>query len=70
MSKLIGDSVIRPASSIEKGKDDGDYTLVDLSPDETLVEFQEDSQANPTNWSFVSFHLQFAEANPILTDIE
>ncbi|KAJ5553359.1 major facilitator superfamily domain-containing protein [Penicillium frequentans] len=52
MSKLIGDSVIRPASSMEKEKDDGDYTLVDLSPDETLVEFQEDSQANPTNWSF------------------
>lgn len=70
MSKLIGDSVIRPASLMEKERDDGDYTLFDLSPDETLVEFQEGSQANPSNWSFVSYRLQFAEANPILMVIE
>ncbi|KAJ5664174.1 MFS multidrug transporter [Penicillium longicatenatum] len=48
----FADSVIKSASSMEKEKNDGDYTLVDLSPHETLVEFQEDSQANPNNWSF------------------
>lgn len=56
MSKLIGDSVIKSTPSMEKEKDNGDYTLVDLSPHETLVEFQEDSQADPNNWSFVSYH--------------
>jgi hypothetical protein len=70
MSKLIAGSVIKSASSMEKEKNDGDYTLVDLSPHETLVEFQEDSQANPNNWSFVSYYILFAKKTPILTDIE
>ena len=58
MSKPIGDSVIKSTPSMEKEKDNGDYTLVDLSPHETLVEFQEDSQADPNNWSFVRYHSQ------------
>ena len=33
---------------------DDDYTLVQLSAEETLVEFSEGSKANPVNWNFVS----------------
>ncbi|KAJ5627952.1 major facilitator superfamily domain-containing protein [Penicillium lividum] len=66
MSSFIGDSVLgqvmntfsagkMPIATIcdeKKEKTNGDYTLVELSPDETLVGFQEDSPANPNNWSF------------------
>lgn len=31
-----------------------DYTLVALSPQETLVEFSNDSSADPNNWTLVS----------------
>ncbi|KAJ6109379.1 MFS multidrug transporter [Penicillium sp. IBT 16267x] len=56
MSNSIADSFGKKSTpSIcpkQKEKHDGDYTLVDLSPHETLVEFQENSRANPNNWSF------------------
>ena len=32
-----------------------DYILVELSPQETLVEFSNDSSADPNNWTLVSF---------------
>lgn len=32
-----------------------DYTLVELSPQETLVEFSDDSSADPNNWTLVSW---------------
>lgn len=31
-----------------------DYTLVELSPQETLVVFSDDSIVNPDNWTLVS----------------
>ncbi|KAJ5166958.1 major facilitator superfamily domain-containing protein [Penicillium canariense] len=44
--KTISNS-IKPTTSARK---DENYTLVDLSSEETLVEFSEDSTADPTNW--------------------
>ncbi|KAJ5578234.1 uncharacterized protein N7459_007198 [Penicillium hispanicum] len=39
--------------ALEKKLEEGeDYTLVEISSHETLVEFQEGSAANPNNWSF------------------
>lgn len=38
----------------EKKSEDEDYSLIELSPHETLVEFQDKSTADPNNWSFVS----------------
>lgn len=32
-----------------------DFTLVELSPEETLVEFSPDSSADPSSWIFVSY---------------
>lgn len=46
---------------MEKEQGNGDYTLLDLSPHETLVEFHEDSQANPNNWSFVSYYSHYSK---------
>jgi hypothetical protein len=34
-----------------------DYTLVELSLEETLVEFSSDSTADPSKWIFVSYIL-------------
>jgi hypothetical protein len=48
--KIVSDS-IRHTSSTTK---DENYTLVDLAPEGILVEFSEDSSADPTNWTLVS----------------
>ncbi|KAJ5359104.1 major facilitator superfamily domain-containing protein [Penicillium cataractarum] len=45
--KVVSDS-IKPTTSTIK---DENYTLIDLTPEETLVEFSEDSTADPTNWT-------------------
>lgn len=36
-----------------------DFTLVEMSPEETLVEFSPDSSADPNSWIFVSFIIMF-----------
>lgn len=36
---------------------DENYTLIDLTPEETLVEFSKDSTADPTNWTLVSLNI-------------
>ncbi|KAJ5091591.1 hypothetical protein NUU61_006461 [Penicillium alfredii] len=39
-------------TSAKSDTTDGDYKLVQLSHHEVLVEFEDDSTANPTNWAF------------------
>ena len=45
-------AVMKPEKAFEQ---DPDFKLVEVSPHQTLVEFQKGSTANPNNWSFVSF---------------
>ncbi|KAJ5793804.1 hypothetical protein N7457_000403 [Penicillium paradoxum] len=40
------------SDSLSTQKTDGDYRIVEFSPDELLVEFPEDSPKSPPNWSF------------------
>ncbi|OQD95232.1 hypothetical protein PENSOL_c021G00480 [Penicillium solitum] len=40
------------ASTENNQKSNGDYQIVELSQDELLVEFQENSPKNPPNWAF------------------
>ncbi|KAG0155021.1 hypothetical protein PDIDSM_594 [Penicillium digitatum] len=44
----------RPLASTEKNQSsNGDYQVVELSQDQLLVEFQENSSRNPPNWAFM-----------------
>lgn len=42
---------MKPEQTLSK---DEDYTLVELSPHETLVKFSDGSPADPNSWTFVS----------------